>query len=212
MHFHAVWGDLDHAAMMRLRNLSSAGHVLRVDLGQWPTPRTGEVVGVFDLRAFGPKDRDWIVGLEKITKAGAGVVAIDRDTGERGEECWSAAGAKLFRASLENRMRKVSAKEMARRRWKEKAEGRMPDDEARMIWFDQTLTEETALKRMPGWTRATAMARLGGRRRGDEFERWAPVAAGDRAKRLALAKAGPAKEVRPARGPRWKKSKPAKRK
>jgi hypothetical protein len=54
----------------------------------------------------------------------------------------------------------------------------------------------SALAKMPGWTAASAKKEFGCR------ERWAPVAAAERAKRLALAKAGPAKEVRPARGPR----------
>ena len=89
MHFCAVWGEADHAAMSAL--LPSV-QVIRCDKRDFPyprdiagpKPRAGEVVGIFDLYAFGPDKRDWIARLRRIVALGAGVVIIDRETGERG--------------------------------------------------------------------------------------------------------------------------------
>lgn len=208
MHFCVVWGDVDHAAMVRLTG-RGLDQVIRADEDEFPrqhlAPRRGEVVGIFDLRAWGPDRRDWMRALRAIIKDhGAGVVCIDRESGARGMECWDMAGAQLFHDALENKMRKVSARAMSDLRWRETQRGRMPDDEAKMIWFDQTLTEATALKRMPGWTRPTAMARLKGRRRGAEAEYWSPIAAAHKAKAAAERKPKPETKVRPARGPRLK--------
>ena len=79
MHFCAVWGEADHAAMSAL--LPSV-QVIRCDKRDFPyprdiagpKPRAGEVVGIFDLYAFGPDKRDWIARLRRIVALGAGVV------------------------------------------------------------------------------------------------------------------------------------------
>jgi hypothetical protein len=215
MHFCAVWGEADHAAMSAL--LPSV-QVIRCDKRDFPyprdiagpKPRAGEVVGIFDLYAFGPDKRDWIARLRRIVALGAGVVIIDRETGERGLMSMEASSAEIMRYTLDGRVRR--GKKMAESRWKETQKQRMSDDEARLVWFDQTLSEKTALARMPGWTRATAMVRLGGRKRGEQAAQWAPVAAAEKTARLAKQKVKPAPEVRPARGPRWRKSKSKSRK
>ena len=129
------------------------------------TMRKGELLGVFDLSAFGDKREAMAAGVAHIQKQGADVCEV-----ETGHVAGKGV-AMLDRALriIHNRPRNMTperAAEMARKAREKSREGWLPYDEARAIWGNRTKypSPDQALMNMTGWPRTTVYRTFGKRK------------------------------------------------
>lgn len=123
--------------------------------------RPGELLGVVNLRAFGPARRDMVEAIRQVHKWGAAIIDVgdvnrplrsDRD----GAEMLDRALVK-FVPSAEH------ARELQRRSVLARTEGRMHKRDAQSIWRNPRLTTLEAIDLMRGWSERSAYNALGPR-------------------------------------------------
>lgn len=125
--------------------------------------RKGELLGVFDLSAFGDKRGQMAAGVALVQSFGADVCEVETGAiAGRGVEMLNRALAKVHGRA---RKTKERASDMAKASKEKRREGWMPRDEARRIWGNRAkYTEQQALFNMTGWPRSTAFSVFGPRK------------------------------------------------
>lgn len=126
--------------------------------------RKGELLGVFDLSAFGDKRGLMAAGVALVQSFGADVCEVETGAvAGRGVEMLNRALAKVHGR---DRKTKERASDMAKASRDKRREGWMPRDEARRIWGNRAkYTEQQALFNMTGWPRSTAFSEFGPRKK-----------------------------------------------
>ena len=126
--------------------------------------RKGELLGVFDLTAFGNKRGLMAAGVALVQSFGADVCEVE--TGAVAGQGVAMLQRALQRIHREDKkMTPDRAKELADARHAKKRDGWEEYDKARVIWGSPAQYSETAaLLAMRGWPRSTAYATFGKRK------------------------------------------------
>lgn len=126
--------------------------------------RKGELLGVFDLTAFGDKRGLMADGVALVQSFGADVCEVETGAvAGQGVAMLQRALQRIHRES--KKMTPERAKELADARHAEKRKGWLEYDQARVIWGSPAQFSETAaLLAMKGWPRSTAYATFGKRK------------------------------------------------
>lgn len=132
--------------------------------------RKGELLGVFDLSAFGDKRQAMADGVLFVQSFGADVCEVLSPHSSVAPLIAGDGVAMLNKALaiVHGRQRKTKerASDMAKASRDKRREGWMPKDEARRIWGNRAkYTEQQALFNMTGWPRSTAFAEFGPRKK-----------------------------------------------
>lgn len=131
--------------------------------------RKGELLGVFDLSAFGDKRQQMADGVAYVQGFGADVCEV-LPPYSSAVPLTAGTGVAMLNKALaivHGRQRKTKdrASEMAKASREKRREGWMPEAEARRIWGNRAkYTEQQALFNMTGWPRSTAFAVFGSRK------------------------------------------------
>jgi hypothetical protein len=128
------------------------------------TMRKGELLGVFDLTAFGDKRGPMADGVARIQAMGADVCEVETGAiAGQGVAMLQRALQRIHRESRKFTSGRVS--EMNKERHAERRKDWLPEKEARIIWGSPAqYTETAALLAMKGWPRSTAYATFGKRK------------------------------------------------
>lgn len=133
--------------------------------------RKGELLGVFDLSAFGDKRQAMAGGVLLVQSFGADVCEVLYPHSSVAPLIAGDGVAMLNKALaiVHGRQRKTKerASDMAKASRDKRREGWMPRDEARAIWGNRTKypSESQALMNMkPGWPRSTVFNEFGSRK------------------------------------------------
>lgn len=127
--------------------------------------RKGELLGVFDLAAFGRKRQEMSDGVAWVQAFGADVCEVE--TGAIAGSGVAMLNRALAKVHDRDRGTSIRASAMAKVSREKRREGWMPEDEARRIWGNRTKypQEGQALMNMTGWPRSTAFAVFGPRKK-----------------------------------------------
>jgi hypothetical protein len=126
--------------------------------------RKGQLIGVWGgLRVFGETRRQIMAALAAIE--GRGGIVLDVESGDRSDK----RGAHMLDRALARLRGELTMADRAPEigalggtaRGKAMQARRMPEDQARKIWRDKSITTAVALSRMVGWSKPTALRWLG---------------------------------------------------
>jgi hypothetical protein len=127
--------------------------------------RDGQLIAVHGgLRVFGDNHRQIAAAVAKIEQRGG--IVIDVETEDRSDR----HGVRMLSRALARMRGELTMGDRAaeigaaggKARGIAAQRGRMPEKQARKIWFDKKIDTATALSRMgPGWSKATARRKFG---------------------------------------------------
>lgn len=126
--------------------------------------RKGELLGVFDLSAFGDKRQEMAAGVATVQYFGADVCEVE--SGAVAGKGVAMLNRALALVHGKQRGTKARASDMAKASRDKRREGWMPREQARMIWGNRAqFSERQALLAMTGWPRSTAFNEFGPRKK-----------------------------------------------
>lgn len=126
-------------------------------LGQFRM-RKGELLGVVGLGAFGASRKAIADAVDKVHGWGAAVVDIERPTLRSDRD-----GVRMMHIAMtpQRNLSPEAAAEMAAKSIAARTAGRMPEHQARRIWFDGRWSVEEKVKRCHGWSSRTLYNKFG---------------------------------------------------